>query len=211
MKIEIWSDVRCPFCYIGKKNFEAALEQFPQKEAVEVIWKSFELDPNLKTQPQKNNLDHFTQTKGVSREQALGMFKNAGDMARKAGLDMQLDKSVVANSFKAHRLIQLAKSKGLGSEIEEVLFRTYFSQHKNIDDNEVLLQAGITAGLEEKDIKEVLESDKFAVEVRNDQSEAQEIGVTGVPFFVFNRKYAVSGAQPSQAFLETIEKVYAEE
>lgn len=211
MKIEIWSDVRCPFCYIGKKNFEAALEQFPQKEAVEVIWKSFELDPNLETQPQKNNLEYFIQTKGISRDQALGMFKNAGDMAKTAGLDMQLDKSVVANSFNAHRLIQFAKSKNLGSEIEEVLFRAYFSQHKNIDDNEVLLQAGISAGLEEKDVKEVLESDKFSVEVRNDQSEAQEFGVTGVPFFVFNRKYAVSGAQPSQAFLETIEKVYAEE
>ncbi|NJY62132.1 DsbA family oxidoreductase [Salinimicrobium sp. CDJ15-81-2] len=210
MEIKIWSDVRCPFCYIGKKKFEDALEKFPQKEGVKVTWKSFQLDPNLKTDASTSTLDYFVKTKGVSAEQARQMLGGAANMAREAGLDFKLEETVPANSFMAHRLIQLAKSKGLGNEIEEVLFKVHFTEAKNIDDVAVLVDAATSIGMDAEEVKKTLESDDFAYEVKQDEMEARNIGVRGVPFFVFNDKYAVSGAQPSEAFLQTLEKAWEE-
>ena len=134
MKVKIWSDVRCPFCYIGKKKFEAALAKFPQENKVEVEWKSYQLDPNLQTDPNLSTLEYFVKTKGVSEAQAREMFSGATNMAAEVGLKFNLETSVTANSFMAHRLIQLAKSKGLGNEIEEALFKAHFEKAKNIDD-----------------------------------------------------------------------------
>src|SRR5690606_38371660 len=148
MEIKIWSDVRCPFCYIGKKKFEAALEKFPQKDKVEVVWKSFQLDPTLKTRTDINTVDYFVETKGVSREQAKLMIGSATQMAKEVGINFNLEESVLANSFNAHRLIQMAKSEGLGAEIEEALFKAHFEDTKNIDDNEVLTETGISIGLD---------------------------------------------------------------
>lgn len=206
IEVEIWSDVRCPFCYIGKRKFEAALEQFPQKEDVKITWKSFQLDPTLETKPENTTLDYFIETKGVSKDQARQMFGHAKKMAAEVGLNFDLENTVVANSFKAHRLIQLAKSKGLANEMEEALFRLNFSEGKNIDDDEELLKTGKAAGLTEEDLLDVLKSDDFSYEVKQDEMEAKNIGVTGVPFFVFNRKFAVSGAQPEDVFLNTLKK-----
>ncbi len=210
MEINIWSDVRCPFCYIGKKNFEKALEQFPQKDQIKVVWRSFELDPSLKTQPETSTVDYFVQSKGVSREQATQMLGHATNMAREVGLTFDFDKAVLANSFNAHRLIQMAKSKDLGNEIEEALFEAHFTDGVNIDDIESLIKIGVSIGMDQEEVKKVMESDAFDYEVRQDQLDARNIGVQGVPFFVFNNKYAVSGAQPAAAFLETIEKSFAE-
>lgn len=210
MEIKIWSDVRCPFCYIGKKKFEAALEKFPQKDRVKVIWKSFQLDPNLQTDATASTLDYFVRTKGVSAAQARQMFSGATKMAQDAGLNFDIEKSIPANSFMAHRLIQFAKSKGLGNEIEEALFKAHFTEAKNIDDVTVLVEVANTIGLQSEEVKDILESDAFAYEVKQDEMEARNIGVRGVPFFVFNDKYAVSGAQPSEAFLETLEKAWEE-
>lgn len=210
MEIKIWSDVRCPFCYIGKKKFEAALERFPQKDEVKVIWKSFQLDPSLQTNTNSSTLDYFVKTKGVSLEQARQMFSGATNMAREVGIEFDLENSVPANSFKAHRLIQLAKSKDLGNEIEEALFKTHFEDAKNIDDTRVLVEVATSIGLDAEDVKKTLESDAFAYEVKQDEMEARNIGVRGVPFFVFNDKYAISGAQPSEAFLETLKKAWEE-
>ena len=128
MKISIWSDVRCPFCYIGKHKFEKALEQFPHKDQIEVVWKSFELDPGLQTNPRVNTLDHLAENKGISRDQAEQMTQYATQAAKEAGLELHFNKAVVANSFNAHRLIQLAKTKGLGSEAEEALFKAHFEE-----------------------------------------------------------------------------------
>src|SRR5690606_29721069 len=119
MEINIWSDVRCPFCYIGKKKFETALEKFPQKGKVKVVWRSFQLDPNLKTDPESNTLEYFTKTKGVSEDQAKQMLGHATKMANEVGLEFNIEGSILANSLNAHRLIQFAKTKGLGNEIEE--------------------------------------------------------------------------------------------
>ena len=206
MEVKIWSDVRCPFCYIGKKNFEAALAQFPQKDELKITWKSFQLDPMLETDATASTLDYFVKTKGVSVEQARQMFSGATQMAREAGIDFNLEESIPANSFMAHRLIQLAKSKNLGNEIEEALFKAHFTEARNIDDPEVLLEVAGSIGMDTEEVKQTLESDAFAYEVKQDEMEARNIGVRGVPFFVFDDKYAVSGAQPPEAFLQTLEK-----
>ena len=210
MKVDIWSDVRCPFCYIGKRKFEMALEKFPHKDDVKVEWHSFQLDPNLKTTTEVNAIDHISEIKGISHEQAVQMHRNVTNVAKEVGLDFDFDKAIVANSFNAHRLIQLAKTHGLGNEIEEQLFKAHFIEGKNIDDNEVLIQTGISAGLNEKEVREVLSSDAFAKEVKQDERQAQSIGVRGVPFFVLNDKYAVSGAQSPETFLEVLEQTWEE-
>ncbi|GHA35472.1 DSBA oxidoreductase [Salinimicrobium marinum] len=210
MKVDIWSDVRCPFCYIGKRNFEVALERFTHKNEVEITWHSFELDPTLETQPYLNTIDYFVQAKGVSKEQAEQMLDVAKQMAREAKLDMDLKNSKVANSFKAHQLIQLAKKKGLGNEVEEALFKVHFTDLENIDDENVLAKTGASIGIEEQITREALSSQKYADDVRKDQLQARDLGVKGVPFFVINSKYGVSGAQPAETFLDILQKAHAE-
>lgn len=210
MTIDIWSDVRCPFCYIGKHHFEAALDEFEHKEKVQINWHSFQLDPNLETQPELSTMDYFVRTKNVSEEQAREMFQNVEKMAAESGLEMDPNASVVANSFKAHLLIQLAKEKGRANELEEELFKAHFSEAKNIDDKETLLEIAVAAGLEKEAAEQALDSDDLAYAVKQDEMLAQQIGVRGVPFFVFENKYGVSGAQPSATFLEVLEKVWKE-
>jgi len=208
MKVDIWSDVRCPFCYIGKRKFEMALENFEHKDQIEVEWHSFELDPNTVTRPDVNPVDYLAQIKGQPREWAAEMNQRVTDTAAEVGLTFNLENSVVANSFNAHRLIQLAKSNGLDNEIEEKLFIDYFTGGKNIDDKEVLIEAGVAVGLERLAIEMMLNSDSFTDEVRLDQKIAQEIGIQGVPFFVFDQKLAVSGAQPPETFLGALEQAW---
>lgn len=210
MKINIWSDIRCPFCYIGKRKFEAALEKFPHKDKVEVVWRSFQLDPNLKTQPDTDMYKYFADLKGITRGQAEQMNNHVKEIAREVGLIFNFEKAVVVNSFNAHRLIQFAKAKDLGAGAEEQLFKAHFTESKNIDDKEVLLQIGSSIGLDEKEVKAVLSSNAYASEVKQDELQAQSIGVRGVPFFVFNDKYAVSGAQSPEAFFQTLEKSWKE-
>ncbi|UQA74138.1 DsbA family oxidoreductase [Sphingobacterium siyangense] len=210
MKIEIWSDVICPFCYIGKRNFEAALEQFADKKNIEVIWKSFQLDPTIPNVATESYADYLVKRKGMAVEQVQGMLANVTQMATQVGLDYHLDQSVIVNSLKAHQLIQFAKSKNLGNEAEERLFKAFFIEGKNIADTETLAQLGKDFGLDESEIKANLEDEKYKHETAQDIQESQNIGVTGVPFFVFDRKYAVSGAQPAEAFLETLNKSFTE-
>ncbi len=208
MEIKIWSDVRCPFCYIGKRKFEAALEKFEYKDKVKVVWKSFQLDPNLKTDTSASTLDYFVKTKGVSEAQARQMFNGAQNMANEVGIDLNIEEGVPANSFMAHRLIQMAKSNGLGNEIEEALFKAHFEDAKNIDDIPELVKIATSIGMDGEKVMETLESDAFAYDVKQDEMEARNIGVRGVPFFVFDNKYAISGAQPTEAFLETLDKAW---
>lgn len=208
--VDIWSDVRCPFCYIGKRNFENALDRFKNKEQVQVTWHSFELDPSLETQPDMSIVDYFVQTKGVSAEQARQMLNRAKEMAEGVGLTMDNEKAILANSFKAHQLLQLAKNKGVADETKEALFRAHFAEGRNIDDVNILIEIGKEAGLQEEDSRKALSSDQFADAVKQDQIQAQQIGVQGVPFFVFNNKYGVSGAQPTDTFLDVLQKLEKE-
>jgi predicted DsbA family dithiol-disulfide isomerase len=210
MDVKIWSDVRCPFCYIGKRKFEMALEKFPHKDKVEVTWKSFELDPTLETKTDVNAIDHIAEIKGISKVQAEEMHNHVINVAQEVGLEFNFDQSIVANSFNAHRLIQFAKSLGKGNEVEEALFKAHFSEGKNIDDVVTLVQIGVAIGLDENEIKEMLASDAFSKEVKQDEMEAQSIGVRGVPFFVLNDKYAVSGAQSPETFLQALEQSWKE-
>ncbi len=210
MDVKIWSDVRCPFCYIGKRKFEMALEKFPHKDKVEVTWKSFELDPTLETKTDVNAIDHIAEIKGISKVQAEEMHNHVINVAKEVGLEFNFDQSIVANSFNAHRLIQFAKSLGKGNEVEEALFKAHFTEGKNIDDLVTLVQIGVAIGLNENEIKEMLASDAFSKEVKQDEMQAQSIGVRGVPFFVLNDKYAVSGAQSPETFLQALEQSWKE-
>ncbi len=210
MKVKIWSDVRCPFCYIGKKKFENALVDFSGKDHVEIEWKSYQLDPTLKTDPNLNTLEYFMKVKNISESQAREMFKGATQMAEEVGLDFNLEGSVLANSFMAHRLIQLAKSKGVDNEAEEALFKAHFTEGKNIDDPKVIEEIATSIGLNSNEVKDMLASEAFSYEVKQDEMEARNIGVRGVPFFVVDDKYAISGAQPSEVFLQTLQKAWEE-
>lgn len=210
MEIQIWSDIRCPFCYIGKHHFEKALEQFAHKDEVNVVWRSYELDPHLQTRPDVNALDHLAEQKNISRKEVLQMTNYAKNMGKELGLDLDFEKSVVANSFNAHRLIQFAKTQNLANETEEALFKAHFSEGKNIADKEVLFELGKDLGLDEDKLAEALGSQKYDGAVRDDQAKAASLGISGVPFFVFNNKYGVSGAQPVSVFLETLEKSWSE-
>ena len=210
MKVNIWSDVRCPFCYIGKRKFEIALEKFEHKNNVEVEWQSFELDPNLVTETDVNAIDHISEIKGISKAQAQEMHQHVTQVAKEVGLNFDFEKAVVANSFNAHRLIQFAKSKGLGNETEEALFEAHFINGKNIDDNETLVETAVAIGLYENETRRILASDTFSKEVKHDEMQAQKFGIRGVPFFVLNDKYAVSGAQSPEIFLQALEQTWKE-
>ena len=206
MKVDIWSDVRCPFCYIGKRKFESALAQFEHKDQVEVEWHSFELDPNAETIPGANPAQHLADKYGRSVEWAEEMQNNVTQTAAEVGLTFHLDKSVVANSFDAHRLIQLAKTEGLTDEIEEQLFIAHFTDGKNISDHATLMQIGTSVGLDKLTLETMLSGTDFTDEVRYDEQTAQKIGIKGVPFFVFNEKLAVSGAQSPETFLGAMQQ-----
>lgn len=210
MKVEIWSDIMCPFCYIGKRKFETAFDQFPGKDKVQLIWKSFQLAPELKTQPEKSIHQFLSEHKGISFDQAKGMNDQVTRMAKQIGLIYNFDKSVVANSFNAHRFTHFAKQYNKQNEAEEILFRSYFTDGKNIDDYQTLIELGKEIGLDAAALEAALENESYAASVQADISEAWQIGVRGVPFFVFDRKYAVSGAQESKAFLETLQKSFNE-
>ncbi len=210
MKVEIWSDVMCPFCYIGKRKFEQALEIFPHKNNVEIVWKSYQLAPNMKTDTTKSINQYLAESKGWTLDYARQMNEYVTKMAAEVGLKYNMDKAIPANSFDAHRLSHLAAKHGFQDKMEEALFKAYFTEGKNTADKSTLLTLAKEIGLSAEEAKKVLDSNQFADAVKADIKEAQEIGVNGVPFFVFNRKYAVSGAQPAEAFLKTIEKAYEE-
>ncbi len=203
MKIEVWSDIMCPFCYIGKRHLEIALKQFPDLE-VEVIWKSFQLDPTITPQPGKDVYSYLAERKGMSLEESKIMHQNVVDRAAEIGLIYNYDKAIIANSFNAHRLLHLAKKTGRGNLLKEKLLVAYFTDGKDFGDAQTLAELGKKSGLDLLEIQTVLQSDQFSKEDETDIQEAQDIGVRGVPFFVFERKYAISGAQPIETFVETI-------
>ena len=203
IEIEIWSDIMCPFCYIGKRHMEAALKSFPENN-FRISWKSFQLDPTISSQPGKDVYSYLAERKGLSVDQSRSLHADVAARAAAVGLDYQFDKTIIANSWKAHRLIQLAKKKGLDDQIEERLFLAYFTEGEDLNDENTLMRLGVEVGLNPIDIRDAIQSDSFDAAIRSDIQEAQTIGVRGVPFFVFNRKHAISGAQPVDVFVETI-------
>ncbi len=210
MKVEIWSDVMCPFCYIGKRRFEDALQHFENKDEIEIEWKSFQLNPDLETDTSINIDQYLADVKGWTIDHARDLNAHVTQMAAEAGLTYNFDKAVVANSFKAHRFSHLAKKNGLGIEAEEQLFKAYFTDGKNIDDLNTLVELGKQIGLDAAEVRQALESNAYADDVKHDIAEAQHLGIQGVPFFVLNNKYAVSGAQAVPVFEQTLQKAYAD-
>jgi predicted DsbA family dithiol-disulfide isomerase len=210
LKIQIWSDIMCPFCYIGKRRIEAALQNFDHKDAVEIEWKSFQLDPSFIASPEDNMAEHLAEKYRKDADWAQGMLDDMTQNAKNSGLDFHFEKAVMANSLHAHRLLHLAKKYNLANDLEELLFKAYLTDGKNINDLDTLKALGLEVGLNAESINEVLHSNAYANEVQQDINEAQSIGVQGVPFFVFNNKYAVSGAQHVETFVKTLEKVWEE-
>lgn len=206
MKVEIWSDVMCPFCYIGKRRFENALKA-EGVDDVEIIYRSFLLDPELATDPNKNVTQHLAEKKGISIEEAQQLNDYVTQMAAEEGLNYDLNNAVVASSRNAHRLLHYAKSKGKQVEFKEALLKAYFEEGKNIDKMDSLKSIGASAGLDDEEVGKVYNSADFTENVIEDIQRAQQIGVKGVPFFVFNEKVALSGAQPIDTFKQVIQKV----
>ena len=210
LKIQIWSDIMCPFCYIGKRRIEEALQNFEHKDAVAIEWKSFQLDAGFIASADDNMVEHLAEKYRKDNDWAQNMLDNMTQNAKTAGLDFHFEKAVLANSLNAHRLLHLAKKYTLANDLEELLFKAYLTEGKNVNDLNTLAELGLEVGLEGEEIKQVLHSDAFANEVKEDIAAANSIGVQGVPFFVFENKYAISGAQPATAFLQTLEKVWEE-
>lgn len=209
MKLEIWSDVMCPFCYIGKRHLELALAQFEHRDAVEISWHSFQLDPHLQASPGTSVIAYLAARKGQSLAWAEQAHAHVTAMAREVGLDYRFDKAVVANSWDAHRILQLARTVGKDAIAEERLFRAYFTEGKDIADPVVLRVLGEEMGLDPVEVAAVLASERFADAVRADIALAQELGATGVPFFVWDRRIGVMGAQPPAALLQAMQRAYA--
>lgn len=210
MLVEVWSDVMCPFCYIGKRKFEAALAASGHSGNIRLVWKSFQLDPGIQASDNKDYAGFLQRKKGFSEAQTKGMLEQVSNMARSEGLDFHFEKAVVANSFDAHRLSQLARQEGVQDAVEEALFRAHFTEGKDISDKETLKAIGTACGLDATAIETMLHSTAFTEAVAEDIDEASQIGVGGVPFFVFNRKYAISGAQDTKVFSNTIDKACTE-
>lgn len=207
MKIEIWSDVVCPFCYIGKRKLEQALEQFSHKDQVEITWKSFQLDPEAPVEG-GDYFEYLSQKKGWSLDYTRQLTQQVTQMAANAGLEYHFEKAITANSFDAHRLAHLASIKGLGDKASEVLFRAHFVEGKNIADHQTLAEIGATIGINEVEVKQLLAGNLFSEEVQQDIAEARKLQISGVPFFVIDRKYAISGAQDASLILQTLERAY---
>lgn len=210
MKVEVWSDFACPYCYIGKQRLETALEGFEHKDDVEVVFKSFELDPRAPRHVEHDVHDMLAVKYGMSRQQAIAMNQNLGDQAREAGLAFHFDTLKLTNTFDAHRLAQFAAEQGKADAMTRELFQAYFTDSKHLGDHETLADLAVKAGLDRSEVLRMLAGNGYAGQVRTDEEEAQQLGVTGVPFFVIDRKYAVSGVQPSDAFLQALKTVWNE-
>ncbi|MFA7745678.1 DsbA family oxidoreductase [Salinicoccus roseus] len=211
MEIEIWSDIGCPFCYIGKRNFEAGLERFESKDEVNVVHKSFRLDPAASTEPDQNMAELLAKKYGKSLEEARQMNRQVSRAAEAAGLEFNMDAVVPSNTMDAHRLIKMAEAEGKDGEALDHLYYAYFTEGRNVARAEVILEIAQTIGMDTTAVEEMLGSNDYKETVISEQNEATRLGAQGVPFFVINRKYGVSGAQPPEAFLEAIEKAHEEE
>lgn len=210
MKVEIWSDVMCPFCYIGKNNFEKALQKLSFKDEIEVEWKSFQLDPTLNPDETKTTFEYFKEKKGVPEAQAVQMIEQVSQMGNTAGISFNFDKAIITNTFSAHKLLHLAKKYKKANEMEEALFIAHFIEGKNVGDINTLLDIAVSLEIDTDEVRKVLESDQLNDEVKRDFSEARSHGISGVPFFILNGKYAVSGAQPADFFAGALQQTYDE-
>ena len=210
MRIEVWSDVVCPWCYVGKRNLDAALAAFDHRDGVEVVWRSYELDPDGPLERKGTYIGRLAKKYGVGEGEARAMTARMVSAGAAAGVELRFDGLRAGNTFHAHRLLHAAKAVGLQAELGERLFAATFTEGEPIGDRDALLKAAVAVGMDEAHAREVLDSGAHGQDVREDEVEAAELGVRGVPFFAFDRRHAVGGAQPPPVLLEVIEKAWAE-
>ncbi len=206
LRIDVWSDIACPWCYVGKRRIEAALAKFPHAADTELVWHAFELDPGAPKVATGTLLDRLASKYRIPRAQAEVMMKRTTDTAAADGLQLRFDQVQGGHTFDAHRVVRLGLERGVQGAVQERLFRAYFTDGVAISDPEVLATAGAEAGLDADEIRSTLASDRFATEVREDESAARELGITGVPFFVLGGKLGVSGAQPVDVLVDALEQ-----
>jgi predicted DsbA family dithiol-disulfide isomerase len=207
--VEVWSDLVCPWCYLGKRRLEQALEQFPQRDRVDVVWRSFELEPDAPTTPEPR-AEALVRRYGMTPEQAAERDATMTALAAEAGLDYRPDLVLLGNTFDAHRILHAAAAAGLQAPAKERMLRAYFTEGRALSDPDTLVELAGEAGLDTEAARAALADGSHADEVRAEEREAAQLGVTGVPFFVLGRRYAVSGAQPAELLLQALERAFAE-
>ena len=205
MKVEIWSDVVCPWCYIGKRRFEAALARFDGADTVEVTWRSFQLNPDYPVGSREAHDSYLAHKLGVTPAQVEQLNERVVALAAAEGIDYHFETYVTVNTFDAHRVTHLAKALGLGLPIHERFLRAQLVEGEILDDLDTLVRLAAEVGVPEAGTRRVLATDAYAAEVEADIAEARAIGVNGVPFFVIDRRYGISGAQPAELFLEALQ------
>ncbi|WP_347350630.1 DsbA family oxidoreductase [Intrasporangium sp.] len=210
MRIDIWSDIACPWCFIGKRRFERALVGFAHRDDVQVSWHSYQLDPDLPEHYDGAELDYLAGRKGMTPEQVRRMFDHIGGVAAGEGLRYDFGSLVVANSLRAHELVHLAAAHGLDGPVNEALLSAHFEHGEDIGSLEVLVRIGTAAGLDGSEVEQALADGRYRAAVQSDIRRAGSLGIQGVPFFVLDDKYGVSGAQPTEVFSETLEQVWRE-
>jgi predicted DsbA family dithiol-disulfide isomerase len=211
VRVEVWSDVVCPWCYVGKRRLESALERFDHRDRVEVVWRSFELDPAAPSQRDSSAAEHLAQKYGMSAEQVAASWTRLTALAEAEGLEFHLDRTRGGSTFDAHRLIHLGAEHGLQDEVKERFLRGYFTESVPIGEPDVLDRLAVEAGLPPAEVAELLATNRFAEAVREDERRACLLGITGVPFFALDDRYGVSGAQSADLLLEALAVAWAQQ
>lgn len=207
--VEVWSDLVCPWCYLGKRRLESALDRFEHADRVDLVWRSFELEPDAPREAESRRA-LLVSRYGMTAEQAAERDAQMTALAAEEGLEYRPDLAQLGNTFDAHRVLHAARAAGLQGQANERLLRGYFSEGRKLTDVDTLVELAADAGLDPETARTALADGSFAEDVREDEREAAAIGITGVPFFVLNRRYAVSGAQPSDLLLQALERTWAE-
>jgi predicted DsbA family dithiol-disulfide isomerase len=207
MRVDIWSDVVCPWCYVGKARFEKALASFDHRDEVEVVFRSFELDPGSATGGHDTNLGMISKKFGMPMPQAIQMEERVAGQARAEGLEYQLERPH-GNTFDLHRVLHLGREKGVQDAVVDAVYQANFGQARQVFDREVVIEVATGAGLDPADVAKVLDSELYADAVRADEEQARALGATGVPFFVFDMKIGVSGAQPTETFTRALTQAW---
>jgi predicted DsbA family dithiol-disulfide isomerase len=206
MDVEIWSDIACPWCYVGKRRFEAALAGFEHRDDVTVRWRSFELDPAAPAARERSGAEHLAEKYGMDVEEARARQRALREMAARDGIDMRFDLTRGGNTFDGHRLLWLAAEHGVQTEMKERLMRAHHTEGELVSDHETLVRLAAEVGVPAAEAREMLASDRFAAEVRDDEETAAAIGIHAVPTFVVDRRLAVAGAQPPEVLLELLRR-----
>jgi predicted DsbA family dithiol-disulfide isomerase len=207
--VEVWSDLVCPWCYLGKRRLEQALEQFPERDRVDVVWRSFELEPDAAATPEPR-AQALVRRYGMTPEEAEQRDELMTGLAAEAGLEYRPDLVMLGNTFDAHRVLHAAGAAGLQAQAKERLLRGYFTEGRALTDRDTLVELAGEAGLDPAAARAALDGDAYAAEVRAEEHEAARLGITGVPFFVLGRRYAVSGAQPPELLLQALERAFSD-